>query len=178
MNTEKLEVDHLQENISMFQELDTRSQRYAIRAFHKAGHVLMYHHFKMRHGSVSFDGDDSIEDDLSYESLKNSNNPERYIQIALGGAMMEQLIAKSITNSITDADEDIDKSILLIAIHNRMNKRTTVEYDVRAFVEANDEVGTVLLLYQREARLFLNEILKRRVLTYSETLSLFKNNQS
>jgi len=178
MNTEKLEVDYLQENITMFQELDKPSQRYAIKAFHKAGHVLMYYHFKMHHGSVSFDGNDSIEDDLSYESLKRTGDPERYIPIALGGAMMEQLITKSITNSITDADEDIDKAIFLIVIHNRMNKRMTVEYDVRAFVAANDEVGTVLLRYQREARLFLHEILKRRILTYAETLSLFKNNQS
>lgn len=178
MNTEKLEVDHLQENITMFQELDTRSQGYAIRAFHKAGHVLMYHHFKMRHGNVSFDENDSIEDDLSYESLKSTNYPEHYLLIALGGAMMEQLIAKSITNSITDAEEDIDKAILLIAIHNRMNKRTTVEYDVRAFVTASNEVSTVLLRYQREAGLFLQELIKRRTLTYIEVLSLFKNNQS
>lgn len=138
----------------------------------------MYHHFKMRHGNVSFDGNDSIEDDLSFESLKSTNIPERYIQIVLGGVMMEQLITKSITDSITDADEDIDKAILLITIHNRMNMRMTVEYDVRAFVAANDAIGTVLLRYQREAQLFLHEILKRRVLTYAETLLLFKNNQS
>lgn len=178
MSTEKLEVDHLQENITMFQELDKRSQGSAIRAFHKAGHVLMYHHLKMRHGDISFDGSDSIEDDLSYESLKHIDNPESYIPIALGGAMMEQLITKSITNSITGADGDIDKAIFLIAIHNRMNKRMTVEYDIQSFVTANDEVGTALLRYQREAKLFLHEVLKRRVLTFPETLSLFKNNQS
>lgn len=67
MDTENLEVDHLQENIALLKDLDIRSNRIGMKAFHKAGHVLMYHHFQMRHGSVSLDEDDSIEDDLSYE---------------------------------------------------------------------------------------------------------------
>lgn len=178
MNTEKLEVEQLQENIAMFQELDRRSQGYAIRAFHKAGHVLMYHHFRMRHGNVSFEGIDSIEDDLTYQSLKDTNIPERFLLIALGGVMMEALITKSNTNVATSTDEDVSKAILLVVINNRMNNKRTVEDDILSFATAATQVGDVLIQYQREARLLLYQLLEKKKLNYAEVASLFKNHKT
>jgi hypothetical protein len=169
MNTKKMDVDHLLENIVMLRDLAMEAQELGRRAFHKAGHVIMYYHLNMPHGCVSIEGHDSIEDNLSFISLHNTNDQEVYLQIALGGVVMEQLIA----NAGASTDEDIEKAVLLIRIHNRMSQKMTTEEDDLLFLIATNHVGAILLQYQREAGLLYRELIKKRTLGYVEICTLF-----
>lgn len=176
MNTEKLEVDHLRENIALFRNLKPENRQTGVTALHKVGHVILYHHFRMKHGEVSVDEEDSIEDDLSYMSLHNTNDPERFLLIALGGVMMEQLVTKSIVSAGDSTDEDIEKAMLLIRIQNRMNQKMNIEDDDLSFVISANQVGSILLKYQEEAGLLLQLLMQKKRMSYDEVA--FQVNQN
>ena len=87
------ETNYLQENIDVFKSLPKADEDRGRLSFHKAGHLAMYIHFNLPFEEVSIENYDSIEDDLSYESLQQTNIPKQFALIALGGIMMEWLIS-------------------------------------------------------------------------------------
>lgn len=169
MNKKIVELDWLQQNIATIKKFSHEEKRAAVKAFHKAGHIIMYVYHEMRFKFASLDIPDSIEEDLDYESLRDTNHPERYGIIAMGGVMMEQLITQS--NDVSkDSEDDVEKTILLIqaANSNQSNNVRDSEY----YISISILVCEILIKNQRQIGQIYFELVKNRTLTYSRIQSI------
>lgn len=170
-----LGINHLQNNKSMFDKFSLCDKKMGLEAFHKAGHALLYLHLKVPFEAMSIMSHDAIEDDLSYESLQNSNRQGQFISIALAGIVMEELVLPHYSKTAT-ADIDVDKANLLIRIQNRHKGLCEPEDDTLAFLLHVEMVSSILLIYQKEAGRLASLLLEKESISYQQVVEILNQN--
>lgn len=173
MNAKITELDYLQQNIAMLKNLPDGEKKAAITAFHKVGNIMMYEYQGIHFQSASLDNSDSIDDDLDHDNLKDTNYPERYALIIMGGVMIEQLLQSSPRISLA-SEVEIDKAMLLIQTADSNHSTGGVRH-LEQYLNFANLACEILIENQKYIGAIYQELMRNRTLTHSEVESLLRN---